>query len=223
MLSRIILLFILTAILQNSNAQMQVAAFAGPQITSAKYKISDKEQPVDYKMGFTAGGGLKVVFDNQLYFFPSFYYSLKGYKVVLRDEAFPPSKNALNNNTTIHTVELCPMFQVDFNKRPSHLFVRFGAAVDIVVSGKESFDSVNSSIGQVIHVSRPMKFAFTEYGRFSASANLHVGYETGARFLFWAFYNHGIGSMNNADHGPVILHRIGGISFGYLLGRPLSN
>ena len=203
---------------QSSDAQMQVVAFAGPQITSALYKVRGEKQSTDYKMGVTAGGGLKVIFDNHLYFFPSLYYSLKGYKVVLEDEAFPPSKNALNNNTTIHTVELCPMFQVDLNKKPSHFFVRFGAAVDIAVSGKERFDSVNTSLGQVIHVSRPMKFAFTEYGRFSASANLHFGYETGARFLLWAFYNHGIGSMNNADNGPRIFHRIAGLSVGYLFG-----
>jgi hypothetical protein len=68
-----------------------------------------------------------------------------------------------------------------------------------------------------------MKFAFTDYGRFSAQANLHFGYETGHRFMFWAFYNHGIGNMNNADDGPTILHRIGGISFGYLLGKPLPH
>jgi hypothetical protein len=219
---RIFVLFLLSAVAQNSFAQMQVVGFAGPQITSAQYKVKDEKQSVDYKMGVTAGGGLKVVFDNQFYFFPALYYSLKGYKVILKDGSFPPAKTALNNNTTIHTVELCPMFQVDFNKRPSHLFVRFGAAVDFAVSGRESFDSVNTAIGQVVHVSRPMKFAFTEYGRYSASANLHFGYETGSRLLLWAFYNHGIGSMNNADNGPTILHRIGGIAFGYIIGRQLK-
>jgi len=222
MLSRILVLLLITAAFENCDAQMQVTAFAGPQITSAQYKVSGEKQSVDYKMGFTAGGGLKVVFDNQLYFFPSLYYSLKGYKVNLKDGAFPPSTNAVNNNTTIHTIELCPLFQVDFNKRPSHLFVRFGAAVDFAVSGKESFDSLNTMTGHVDHVSRPMKFAFTDYGRYSASANLHLGYETGNRFLVWAFYNHGIGNMNNADNGPRILHRIGGIAFGYLIGRTLK-
>src|SRR5215204_4454984 len=115
MLLRFVLLLTLSFAWFSSHAQMEVAAFAGPQITSAKYKVQGQEQAVDYKMGYTVGGGLKVVFDNQLFFFPSLYYSLKGYKVVLKDESFPPSKNALNNNTSIHTVELCPMFQVDFN------------------------------------------------------------------------------------------------------------
>ena len=34
----------------------------------------------------------KVVFDNQFFFYPSIYYSLKGYKVTLKDPAFPPTE-----------------------------------------------------------------------------------------------------------------------------------
>ena len=158
-------------------AQVRFTAFAGPQATSALYKIRDNKQSTSYKYGFMAGGGIKVPFDNQLFFFPAIYYSMKGYKVTLEDKAFPPSIHALNNNTTLHTVEISPLFQVDFSKKPSHAFVRFGPAVDIAFSGKESFDSLGNG-GTITRVSRPMVFSFGDYGRYSASANLHLGYET---------------------------------------------
>jgi hypothetical protein len=220
MFARMTLTFLVSFAVLYTNAQARFVAFAGPQITSAKYTVRDAKQPVDYKFGFTAGGALKVVFDNHLYFFPSISYSLKGYQVVLKDTAFPPTVNALNNNTTIHTIELCPMFHFDFNKRPSHLFVRIGAAVDAAISGSETFDSVDAARG-IVHVTRPMKFSFTEYGLFTASANLHLGYESGKGLMIWAFYNHGIGSLNNADQGPTILHRIFGVSFGWTFGTPM--
>ena len=64
-----------------------------------------------------------------------------------------------------------------------------------------------------------MRFAFTEYGRFTAQANLHFGYETGKGLMVFAFYQHGFGSMNNHDGGPKIFHRVIGISAGWLFGR----
>ena len=196
-------------------AQVNPVIFAGPQVTSAHYIVRDNKQPASFKFGFIAGAGLKVPFDNQLYFFPSIYYSLKGYKVDLKDAAFPPSPYALNNNTTIHTIEISPMFHFDFNKKPSHPFIRLGPAVDFVLSGKESFDSLGTG-GTVNTVSRPMVFSFADYGRYTASANIHLGYETGNGIMVYAFYNHGIGSLNNADNGPRILHRVIGLSFGWV-------
>jgi hypothetical protein len=66
-------------------------------------------------------------------------------------------------------------------------------------------------------VKRKMKFAFTEYGRFTASANWHLGYETAKGLMVYGWYELGIGSLNNADNGPRILHRIAGVSVGWLL------
>lgn len=199
-----------------TQAQVRFAFFAGPQTTSANYKVNGKKQPNEFKYGFMAGTAVKVDFENQLYFFPSVYYSMKGYKVTLNDPAFPPTQFAKNNNTTIHTIEIAPLFQIDFNKKPSHLFVRFGPAVDFAFSGRERFDTV-STTGTSATIDRPMVFSFGDYGRFSAQANLHFGYETSKGFMVFAFYEHGIGSMNNADLGPKILHRIAGISIGWLL------
>lgn len=164
------------------------------------------------------GVAVKVEFDNQLYFYPAIYYSLKGYKVTLNNPAFPPSELAKSADITVHTIEAAPLFHIDFNKKISHFFVRFGPSVDYAFHGRESIDTVSVS-GTRATVYRPMVFAFTEYGRFTAQANLHFGYETGKGLMLFAFYERGFGSMNNHDGGPKIFHRILGISAGWLFGH----
>lgn len=200
-----------------THAQVQFAGFAGPQVSSARYLVRGGKQPAQYKFGGMAGAAAKVEFDNQLYFFPAVFYSLKGYKVTLNRSAFPPTELAKNNNVTVHTVEVAPLFHFDFNKELSHFFVRFGPSIDIAMTGREKFDTVSAS-GVKGTVSRPLKFAFTEYGRFTAQANLHFGYETGKGLMVFAFYQRGFGSMNNHDGGPKIFHRVLGISAGWLFG-----
>src|SRR5437868_326743 len=108
-----------------SEAQVQYAFFAGPQTTSALYLVCDMKQPTTFKFGLMAGGALKIPFEGKLSFFPSMYYSLKGYKVTLNDAAFPPSETAKNNNLSVHTVEIAPLFHIDLSRDPSHFFLRF--------------------------------------------------------------------------------------------------
>jgi len=201
-----------------SNAQVQFACFAGGQATSARYLVNDSKQPAQYKPGTMGGVAVKVEFDNQLYFFPSVYYSLKGYKVKLNNPAFPPSELAKSNDVTVHTIEVAPLLHFDFNKKPAHFFVRFGPSVDYGYYGRESVGIVDSS-GARSTVYRPMVFEFTEYGRFTAQANLHFGYETGKGLMMFAYYERGFGSMNNHDGGPKIFHRIIGLSAGWLFGK----
>jgi hypothetical protein len=197
-----------------SFSQVKVGIFGGPQVTSAKYKIQGDDQPTETKYGAQFGAMMKVPFENNLYFAPAIYYSLKGYHVTLNKPAFPPSDKAINNDTRIHTIETAAMLQYDFSKRPSHFFIKSGFALDLVVSGKEKFDILPRGT-----VNRNMKFSFGDYGLVSASANFPFGYETAHGLIIFAHYAHGIGSMNNADFGPRIFHRIAGISLGYYLHR----
>lgn len=218
MMSRPFLALVFVIFFIQCRAQVQFSFLAGPQASSARYLVNGEKQPAGFKYGFMGGVAAKVEFDNQLYFFPSVYYSHKGYKVTLNDPAFPPTEYAKNNNTSLQTIEIAPLFQYDFNKKLSHVFMRFGPAVDFAVLGHEKFDTVSVS-GNSASVSRPMLFSFGDYGRFSAQAIVHLGYETGTGPAFFVFYEHGFGSMNNADHGPKIFHRIYGISFQWLFGR----
>ena len=195
----------------SSFGQVRLAVFGGPQMTSAKYKIKEEKQPTEFKPGLQVGATLKVPFENQLYFAPAVYYSMKGYKVKLNLPSFPPSELALNNETTLHTMELAPLLHFDFSTQPSHFFVKLGPAIDFNFSGKEKFDT----LGGKEPVERSMKFSFSEYGRVTAQGILHIGYESSKGYMIFAHYTEGMGSLNNADNGPRIKHRIAGISFGW--------
>src|SRR5438105_1378229 len=122
-------------------AQLRFALFGGPQMTTARYLVSRVEQPTQFKFGAMAGAGAKVAFENNIYFFPAVYYSLKGYKVTLNNPSYPPTELAKNNNTTIHTIEFAPLIHIDLSKNPSHLFIRLGPSVDFAFYGTEKFDT----------------------------------------------------------------------------------
>lgn len=190
-------------------AQVKLGFFAGPQLSSAKYTVNSEKQPVTSKYGFHLGASLKVPFENQLYFSPSVFYSMKGYKVKFNQRSYPPDSMAVDNNTSIHTVELAALLQYDFSSRPGHFFVKFGPSIDVQLSGNEKFNRNNNTV-----VDKKMVFSFTQYGRFGANMILQLGYETSNGLLFSGQYSHGIGSINNADFGPRIFHRAAGISIG---------
>ena len=52
-------------------------------------KVASIKQAARYKYGFQAGGLFKTPFEKNLFFVPSVYYSLKGYKVTLKHPSFP--------------------------------------------------------------------------------------------------------------------------------------
>lgn len=209
------LLFCLcTLLVKQGFSQVTYGVFAGGQFTTAKYKIRDAKQPTGFQKGLQFGGTMKIPFDNNLYFAPAIYYSQKGYQVNFRDTAYPPTQLAVNNQTVIHTVEIVPMLHYDFGKKPSHLFLKLGPAIDFVFSGEEQFDLVDGKT-----VKRPMPFSFSDYGRITAQAILHFGYESSKGFMLFAHYGEGLGSLNNADGGPIIKHRIVGLSFGWFFHR----
>jgi hypothetical protein len=184
--------------------------FAGAQATTAKYKVRETEQQTGYKYGPLAGVAIKIPFENHLYFTPSFYYNKKGYSVILKDTSHPPGIDAIANETSIHTIDIAPLFMITMSAKPSHMFVQFGPVFDGVISGNERVTKKDGAI-----VERPMKFSFSEYGRITASVVGKVGFESGSGFFIAAQYAHGLGSLNNADGGPSIKHRV----FGFMIGK----
>ncbi len=183
--------------------------FGGPQVTSARYIINGEKQPTTPKYGFQLGTTVKVPFETKLYFSPAIFYSLKGYKVELNQRAVPPDSLAIDNNTTIHTVELAALLQYDFNDQPNHFFAKMGPSLDIQVSGKEKFTRSNRTT-----VEQQMQFSFTRYGYVGANIIFQFGYETKSGLNYSVQYTHGIGTINNADNGPGIWHRVVGITLG---------
>ena len=197
-----------------SFSQVQWTVFAGPQATSAHYMIKDKKQSTEMKYGFQLGAGLNVQLENRIYFAPQIFYSLKGFKVKLGVPSFPPDLLAIDNNVTMHSFEIAALIQYNFSSDASHFFLRLGPAIDIQLSGKEKF---NKSIGEP--VSRKMKFSYGDYGRFGANIYVHAGYEMASGLIIYAQYGFGVGSIVNADEGPVVTHRMAGITLGYNLKR----
>lgn len=213
-MKKIIVLLILTGISMDILAQTQFSIFAGPQMATARYSINSKKQPTTAKYGFQAGVGMKIPFDVNLFFAPAAFYSMKGYKVDFNRPAFPPDTTATDNNTTIHTFELAFLLQYDFGKSANHFFLKLGPSLDFQLFGKEKFNTKNNTT-----VSRNMTFDFATYGHYAASMLLHFGYETQNGLSFAAQYTHGLGSINNADNGPSIRHRVYGLSVGKYINR----
>jgi hypothetical protein len=198
-----------------ANSQFEVGLFAGPQATGARYTILNQKQKNEIKYGFQAGMGLKVPFENKLFFSPAAFYSLKGYKITLTQFVYPPDTNAIDNNTTIHTFELAALLQYDLSSKPGHVFIKAGPSLDFHLFGKETYNLKTGG-----SVSRNMKFSSDgDYGHFSANMLVQLGYETGSGFMIFAQYTHGMASTNNEDYGPKIRHRAYGISIGKYLNR----
>ena len=195
-------------------SQNDWSLYAGPQYTSARYRVNDSKQEVENKWGFHAGASLKIPFENQVFFAPHAYYSMKGFSVALKDRSFPPGEDAVGNDLTIHTLELAPLLHIDLSSSPSHLFLRFGPAIDLAITGREK---VLLNSGQTI--SRQMTFSFSNYGLITSSAVAHLGFITKQGLYLQGQLSYGLGSLNNADLGPKIRHTVFGLSIGKYFRR----
>ncbi len=197
-----------------ASSQVQFNIFAGPQATTANYTIGGTKQETEMKIGFQAGIGMKVPFENKLFFAPAAFYSMKGYKVTYNKFNALPDVNAKDNNTSIHTFELAALLQYDFNTNPNHFFIKAGPSLDFQLIGNEKYNLLTSG-----SVDRKMKFSYGDYGHFSANGLLQLGYEANNGLIIFAQYTYGLASINNFDGGPQIKHRVFGISIGKFLNR----
>jgi hypothetical protein len=205
---------LLMSIVSFSDAHAQLTIYGGPQLTSASYSINGIKQETEYKAGFMGGVGLQSNIEGPVFFTPMLFFSRKGYKVSYNQRAFPPDSGAVNNNTTINTIELAPLVQVNFSQQASHGFIRFGPSFDFNLSGTEQYDSTNNKT-----TTRNMVFSFTNYSHATISMNGQLGFQHRSGFVAFAFVNLAVSSLNNADYGPKIFHRVGGIAVGWQLGR----
>ena len=196
-----------------SFSQVQKFIFAGLQGNNVRYLINDSKQNSSFKIGGHAGVGLKVTFEGRLSFVPLLYYSLKGYKVDFNRSSPYPDATAINNDVSLHCVELASLLQYDFTAAPKHFFLRLGPSLDFQLFGHEEFQTNTGST-----ISRSMNFDYDKYGHYSGNALGHFGYETESFFIY-AQYTFGLASINNYDEGPQIRHRNVGLSAGFFLKK----
>jgi hypothetical protein len=196
-------------------ANAQVRIFAGALRTSAKYTIRNTKQDTEFKQGYMAGIGLTTQIEGPLYFAPSLYYSQKGYKVTAYNlPSNPPNEDARDNDVSLRSIVLAPLFQINFSKAENFGFVRLGPGFDISFSGQEKFDSAG-----IKTIDRNMKFGPTSYSPATAFFNVQLGYQFANGLNVVAHYEHGLSSLNNKDLGPVILQRVAGLMVGWRFGR----
>ena len=194
------------------NSQVKYGVFAGPQLTGVRYTIDDRKQESSLKVGVNLGFQMKVPFEGRLSFSPAIMYNLRGYKVKFDGISYPPDSSAIDNNTSFHTIELAFLLQHDFKLDPGHLFFRIGPSLDFALFGNEKYNTnTNTTVDQ------PMKFSFSDYGHYLASAIFQFGYEAKNGLYFYAHYNYSLTTMNNADYGPGIGNRAAGITIGKYL------
>jgi hypothetical protein len=202
-----------------SNAQAEFGIFAGAQANTAHYDViglnlKKFKQETGFKFGFQAGAMMRVEFDKRWFFSPVVHYSMKGYTVTFDRVSIPPDSFAVDNDVTLHSFEIAPLAQYNFSDNPGHLFVRFGPSINVHIFGNEKFNKTGGTT-----VDRKMKFSYADYGRFGASLQLHLGYETSSGFIIYGHYTHGIGSLVNTDGGPNVLNRSMGVSLGKYFSR----
>ena len=193
------------------NSQVEVGVFAGPQATGVRYTIGEKKQESSLKIGVNVGLQMKVPFEGRLSFAPSIMYNMRGYKVdkLAGGIAFPPDSLAINVDTRFHTVEVAFLLQHDFKLEGGHFFFRIGPSLDFALFGNEKFTRNDGS-----NIDRSMKFSFSDYGHYLASAILQFGYDAKNGIFFYAHYNYGLTTMNNWDYGPGIGNRAAGFTIG---------
>ena len=201
-------------IANSASSQIQFGLFGGPQATSASYKIKDAKQKTDYKIGFQAGGMMKVPFEGNLYFAPAVFYSMKGYKATFNRVSFPPDSFAVDNNTTFHNFEMAALLQYDFGTKPSHFFLKAGPSLELQLLGNEKFNRSND-----VAVDRNIKFGFADYGRYLFNFLTIFGYETSSGFTIYGQSSLGLANMINTDGGPTVRHQAFGISIGKYFNR----
>ncbi len=196
------------------SGQAQLTVFAGPQLTTAAYSIQNINQPASYKTGFSAGLNLRTNLEGPACFAPSLSYTQKGYKVTLNRRSFPPDSAALNNNTTIGTIELAPLIQINLSKSPSYAFVRFGPSIAFAISGKETFDSTGGK-----KITRDMPFGYEAYSTITTSVIIQAGFQHKSGVVISGTYQYGLSSLNNSDGGPYIRQTLMGLSVGWRFGK----
>jgi len=192
---------------------VQFGIFAGSHISSTTYSIKAIGQPTDSKIGFHFGAGYKIPFEGILFFSPSISYAMRGYKVQFNQPSYPPDLLAIDNNVTFHEIDVDPLLQFDLSKKANHLFFKAGPSFNFILWGNEKY---NLATGE--SVDHAMKFSTTNwYGRYNASLVGQFGYETAKGLMIYAYYLHGMISMNNEEQGPSIYNSMYGFTIGTFL------
>ncbi|KYP15082.1 porin family protein [Flavihumibacter sp. CACIAM 22H1] len=163
-------------------------------------KSSSKKTPSNYLNGVSAGIGIKVQFDHQLYFSPRIQYSMHGFEQAA-------TKNDPSQQYRLHYIELPILLQLDFSQKGQGFFTSFGPSVGGAIAGSRKTGNEKQAL----------LFGMTQYNRVNIDALVQFGYGFKNGLSVDASYTYGLTSITNGDELPIIRMAQIGIGLSYRL------
>jgi Outer membrane protein beta-barrel domain len=204
---KLIVLPVLLCLSLCGNAQIHWALKAGPQISSAAYKINGEKIATNTITGFHAGLLAKIYFDDKIAFVTGLQYSARGYKVkTLPGDTLKTYR--------LNYADIPVMVQFYFSTRGHGLYARVGPSVGVGIYGKEIYTRAG---GLQVKNKAILSLTGNHFGMFDASFNAVLGYADTRKFFGEIGYAYGIGNINNDPAGPNIKSRVLSFSVGYFL------
>ncbi|HEX4957718.1 MAG TPA: porin family protein [Lacibacter sp.] len=172
--------------------------------------ITTQKVPSNLFHGGYAGVMMKIPFDNRLSFTPHVDFNYRGTSTdSIQANQFSSIKE--------FQMRVMPLLQIDFkhpDDKSNTLFVHFGPAIEFGITGTQVKQDASN-----VKQSRSLHYGYQRYGRYDASWQTGIGYETTGGFRVLLNYAHGLGNMINTEGGGTIKYRTVSLGIGYWLGR----
>lgn len=180
---------------------------AGWHTSSAQIinKATLKKSTTNYLNGFTAGAGIRVEFDKQLYFTPRIQYSLHGYEVAAEKQV--PAKQF-----RLHYIEFPILLQYDFSKTSQGFYAQGGPSIGAAISGSQKTEDEQTLL----------RFGMTQYNRVNIDALAQIGYRLKNGLAIDASYTYGLTSITNGDDLPIVRMAQFGIGLSYHFSKRIN-
>ncbi|PWU04108.1 MAG: hypothetical protein C5B52_02065 [Bacteroidetes bacterium] len=195
------LVIAITLISLQSNAQIQIGGQAGWNYVYASASTKDGTS-ISTKggNGFHLGLIVRAPFDNKLYFVPQMVFSHKTYTIQYNNAYGDSVKDT---HLALNYIELPVLLEYVTSENKPHLFFQFGPSLSIGINGKQKITSMDGTTQD-----EKMILNYTHYERFEFNLVGRIGYQFPNKFSVWGGYAYGLGSIVDADKGPVIKPRM---------------
>ena len=195
------LVILITLIALQSRGQVQFGAQAGWNYVYASSSTKDGSS-ISSKggNGFHLGVLVRVPFDTKLYFVPQLLYSYKTYSIQYNNIY---NDSVKDSRLKLNYIEVPVLLEYVTRENKPHMFFQFGPSFSIGISGKQQITSLDGSTQ-----SEKMILNFSHFERFEFNLVGRVGYQFQNKFSIWAGYSYGLGTIVDADKGPVIKPRM---------------
>lgn len=233
-MKKLFTLLMLTALLQNTHAQMRLGVLGGPHSSSVieKNNIPGWETNVDpyitKRSGLNLGiiGEMPIGQSKKFYFQPGIFYMTKGRKYQRVFDTAVTHTDTLFHNNQFHTnyidIPLNLALKLPLGKKSSFL-LSAGPYISFFYNGKNTNESRVSINDTAIRYSKTESdIQVGKYNNtvttFDAGVNARAGFELG-NVMLTAFFSQGLTNFFKADYDATMNHRVIGASVGFWLSK----